>query len=611
MINAIYLVLGSAFIFILAYRYYGAFIAAKVLAFDENRPTPSHRFEDGRDFVPTNKFVVFGHHFAAISGAGPLIGPVLAAQFGFAPGFFWILAGAVLAGAVHDIVILFASVRHNGRSLAEIARDEVSKVTGVAATLAKLFIIVIALAGLAIVVVNALQSNVWGTFAIAFTIPAAMLVGIYIHYLRPGKVLEASIIGFILVILGVLLGPSVRESGIASWFMFNETQIKLLLPTYGFLASILPVWLLLCPRDYLSSFLKIGTILLLAIGVIFLAPNIQMPAFTPFIHGGGPNVNGPVWPFVFITIACGAISGFHSLIASGVTPKIINSEKDLQMIGFGAMLMEGFVAVMALVAACVLLPGDYFAINATPAVFQKLAATGNPLFQTVNLKALSDMVQLDLAGRTGGAVSLAAGMTYILSSLPFLKGIMAFLFQFCILFEALFILTTIDTGTRVARYMLQDALGHFYAPLKQVNWIPGTIVCSLVISLAWGYLLYGGTISTIWPIFGIANQLLATMALAIGTSIILNRTKKPLYGLITALPMVFIGVTTITAGIMSIYSTYLPKGMILNATLIFILIALILVIVVDSARSWIRALNPSVPVYVDPLDDGGQPASFN
>ena len=314
MINAIYLVLGAAFIFILAYRYYGAFIAARVLALDDSRRTPAHRLKDGRDFVPTNKFIVFGHHFAAIAGAGPLIGPVLAAQFGFAPGFFWILAGAVLAGAVHDLVILFASLRHNGTSLAEIARAEVSQLTGFIAALAKLFIIVIALAGFAIVVVAALQNNVWGTFSIAFTIPAAILIGLYIHYLRPGKVFEASIIGFVLVVAGVLLGPYVRESGLATWFMFSETQIKLLLPAYGFIASVLPVWLLLCPRDYLSSFLKIGMILLLAAGVIFLAPNIQMPAVTPFIHGGGPNVNGPLWPFLFITIACGAISGFHSLI---------------------------------------------------------------------------------------------------------------------------------------------------------------------------------------------------------------------------------------------------------------------------------------------------------
>ncbi len=602
MINAIYLVLGAAFIFILAYRYYGAFIAARVLALDDSRRTPAHRLKDGRDFVPTNKFIVFGHHFAAIAGAGPLIGPVLAAQFGFAPGFFWILAGAVLAGAVHDLVILFASLRHNGTSLAEIARAEVSQLTGFIAALAKLFIIVIALAGFAIVVVAALQNNVWGTFSIAFTIPAAILIGLYIHYLRPGKVFEASIIGFVLVVAGVLLGPYVRESGLATWFMFSETQIKLLLPAYGFIASVLPVWLLLCPRDYLSSFLKIGMILLLAAGVIFLAPNIQMPAVTPFIHGGGPNVNGPLWPFLFITIACGAISGFHSLISSGVTPKIINAEKDLRLIGYGAMVMEGFVAMIALIAACVLMPGDYFAINSTAEVFRELEATGNPLFQTVNLEELSAMVQLDLAGRPGGAVSLAAGMTNILAALPFLKGAMAFLFQFCILFEALFILTAIDTGTRVARYMLQDMLGHFYAPMKKLNWLPGTIFCSLIISLSWGYLIYGGTISTIWPVFGVSNQLLATMALAIGTSFILRRTKKLSYALITLLPMAFVGVTAVTAGIMSVFNTHIPGGMFLNAALIVILIILILGIIIDSMRSWVRYLSPSFPVYVDPVD---------
>jgi carbon starvation protein len=328
-----------------------------------------------------------------------------------------------------------------------------------------------------------------------------------------------------------------------------------------------------------------------------------MPAFTPFIHGGGTIINGPVWPFVFITIACGAVSGFHSLISSGVTPKIISSEKDLRMIGFGAMLMEGFVAVMALVAACVLLPGDYFAINTAPAVYEKIAATGNPLFQVGSLKELAEMVQMDLAGRTGGAVSLAVGMTYIFSALPYLKKFLPYLYQFCILFEALFILTTIDTGTRVARYMLQDALGNFYKPLKQLNWIPGTIFCSGLITLVWGYMLYGGSISTIWPIFGTANQLLATLALAIGTSIILRRTKKLSYGLLTAVPMTFLGVTAITAGIMTIFNTYLPKGLILNAVLIVIMIVLILVIVTDSIRNWVKFLNPKVPVYVDPRED--------
>lgn len=602
MINAIYIVLGAAFIFMLAYRYYGAFIAAKVLVIDETRTTPSHRFNDGRDYFPTNRLILFGHHFAAISGAGPLVGPVLAAQFGFAPGLIWILAGAVLAGAVHDMVILFASVRHNGKSLAEIALDEVGPITKVAASIAQLLIIVVALAGLAIVVVNALKDNPWGTFAILFTIPVAFFIGIYLHVLRPGKIAEASIIGVVLVIFGVLMGPAVRDSALASWFTFNETGIKLLLPTYGLIASILPVWMLLCPRDYLSSYMKIGTILFLAIGVIFMAPKINMPAFTPFVSGGGPIVNGPVWPFCFITIACGAISGFHSLIASGTTPKMINNEKDILIIGYGSMLMEGFVSIMALIAACVLMPGDYFAINATPAVFQKLAATGNPIFQVVQLKELSSLVQMDLAGRTGGAVSLAVGMSYILSAVPFLKAAMAFLFQFCILFEALFIMTTIDTGTRVARFILQEALGNFYAPFKKVSWLPGTLICSLLITLGWGYLLYGGSINTIWPIFGVSNQLLATCALAIGTSVILRRSKKPLYGMITAIPMAFMAVTTVTAGIESMFTTYLPKGMILQTVLLFFMIVLIAIIVIDSVRSWFRAIDPSVPIYKDRID---------
>jgi carbon starvation protein len=598
--NAIYLVLGAACVFVLAYRYYGAFIAAKVLALDDSRVTPSEKYNDGRDYVPTNRWIVFGHHFAAISGAGPLVGPVLAVQFGFAPGFLWILAGAVIAGAVHDMVILFASVRHKGKSLPEIAREEIGPVAKAAASVATFLIIILALAGLAIVVVNALKDNSWGTFAIGFTIPVAIFVGLYMHYFRPGKIIEASLIGVTLVIIGVLLGPVVRDSSIASWFMFSEQQLKIILPTYGFIASVLPVWMLLCPRDYLSSYMKIGTILILAFGVIIVRPTIQMPAFTSFIHGGGTIVNGPVWPFVFITIACGAISGFHSLIASGTTPKMISSEKDIKVIGYGAMLMEGFVAVMALIAASVLLPGDYFAINTTPAVFQKLAATGNPLFQIGNLPELSKMVEMDLAGRTGGAVSLAVGMAHILSSIPGLKTMMAYLYQFCILFEALFIMTTIDTGTRVARYILQDGLGNFYAPFKRVSWIPGTLLCSALVTIFWGYLIYGGSISTIWPIFGITNQLLGTVALAIGTSIILRRTKKPVYGLITALPMAFLGVTTITAGIISLLNTYIPKGLILNAVLLTLALVLIVIIIVDAVRSWVKALDPAVAVYQDP-----------
>jgi carbon starvation protein len=598
--NAIYLVLGAACVFVLAYRYYGAFIAAKVLALDDSRVTPSEKYNDGRDYVPTNRWIVFGHHFAAISGAGPLVGPVLAVQFGFAPGFLWILAGAVIAGAVHDMVILFASVRHKGKSLPEIAREEIGPVAKAAASVATFLIIILALAGLAIVVVNALKDNSWGTFAIGFTIPVAIFVGLYMHYFRPGKIIEASLIGVTLVIIGVLLGPVVRDSSIASWFMFSEQQLKIILPTYGFIASVLPVWMLLCPRDYLSSYMKIGTILILAFGVIIVRPTIQMPAFTSFIHGGGTIVNGPVWPFVFITIACGAISGFHSLIASGTTPKMISSEKDIKVIGYGAMLMEGFVAVMALIAASVLLPGDYFAINTAPAVFQKLAATGNPLFQIGNLPELSKMVEMDLAGRTGGAVSLAVGMAHILSSIPGLKTMMAYLYQFCILFEALFIMTTIDTGTRVARYILQDGLGNFYAPFKRVSWIPGTLLCSALVTIFWGYLIYGGSISTIWPIFGITNQLLGTVALAIGTSIILRRTKKPVYGLITALPMAFLGVTTITAGIISLLNTYIPKGLILNAVLLTLALVLIVIIIVDAVRSWVKALDPAVAVYQDP-----------
>lgn len=570
-------------VFALAYRYYSIFLTTKVLVLDPNRQTPACRLNDGHDYHPTNKWVLFGHHFAAIAGAGPLIGPVLAAQFGFLPGAIWIIIGAVFGGAVHDYVILFASVRHNGLSLHKIARDYIGTTSGAATAIAVLFIIITALAGLSIVVVNALSESSWGTFAIAVSIPSAILIGIYMYRIRKGAILEASIIGTILLLSGVIFGYYIPGSPLAAYFTFTKQQLAILLVVYGFFASVLPVWLLLAPRDYLSSYLKIGTVALLAIGIFFVHPVIKMPALTPYINGGGPIIPGKVWPFVCITIACGAISGFHSLISSGTTPKMISNEKEMRMIGFGAMLVEGFVAIMALIAATVLIPADYFAINCNPAVFSKLGMT------IVNLPVLSQMVKESVIGRPGGAVSLAVGMAQIFSGIPGMKSLMSYWYHFAIMFEALFILTTIDAGTRVARYITQDIFGRVYKPFGNTKWIPGIIITSGLVVLAWGYLVYNGDISTIWPMFGVANQLLATAALVIGTSIIMKNNKNKLYGLVTFIPMLFMFATTVTAGIENIFNNYLPQQSFngnLNALLSSIMLILVIIITVDSSIKW-------------------------
>ena len=550
---------------------------------DPKKTTPAHRLNDGHDYHPTNRWVLFGHHFAAIAGAGPLVGPVLAAQFGFLPGAIWIVIGAVLAGAVHDYVILFASVRHNGLSLHKIARDYVGKTTGIATAIAVLFIIITALAGLSIVVVNALAESAWGTFAIAVSIPTAILVGIYMQYLRKGALVEASVIGTILLLAGVFFGYYIQHSTWAFAFTFSRQQLSILLPIYGFFASVLPVWLLLAPRDYLSSYLKIGTIALLAIGIFIVQPEIKMPAVTPFIFGGGPIIPGRVWPFVCITIACGAISGFHALISSGTTPKMLSNERDIRMIGYGAMLVEGFVAIMALIAATALIPADYFAINCRPEVFQKLGMS------VVNLPVLSQLVQENITGRPGGAVSLAVGMAQIFSNLPGMKGLMGYWYHFAIMFEALFILTTIDAGTRVARYITQDIIGKAVTPFRDQKWMPGIIITSALVVFGWGYLVYNGDISTIWPMFGVANQLLATTALIIGTTIILKNNRNKWYALITFLPMLFMLVTTIDAGIENIFSNYLPQNSFngnLNTLLSVIMLILVTIIFVDSCVKW-------------------------
>jgi carbon starvation protein len=570
-------------VFALAYRYYSAFLAAKVLVLDPHRTTPAHKLNDGHDYHPTNKWVLFGHHFAAIAGAGPLIGPVLAAQFGFLPGAIWIIIGAVVGGAVHDYVILFASVRHNGLSLHKIARDYIGRTTGIATAIAVLFIIITALAGLSIVVVNALSGSAWGTFAIAVSIPAAIFVGFYMYVLRKGAILEASVIGTILLLAGVFFGYYVQNSSLAFAFTFTKQQLSILLPAYGFVASALPVWLLLCPRDYLSSYLKIGTVALLAIGIFFVHPVIKMPAVTQFIHGGGPIIPGSVWPFVCITIACGAISGFHSLISSGTTPKMLSNENEIRMIGYGAMLVEGFVAIMALIAATVLIPNDYFAINCSSAVFSKLG------MNVVNLPILSQMVQENVVARPGGAVSLAVGMAQIFSGIPGMNGLMAYWYHFAIMFEALFILTTVDTGTRVARYITQEVIGKVVKPFSNPKWVPGIIITSALVVFAWGYLVYNGDIATIWPMFGVANQLLATAALTIGTTIIMRANRDKRYALVTFLPMLFMLATTVTAGVENIFFNYLPQRTFngnLNAFLSATMIILVLIIVIDSSSKW-------------------------
>ncbi len=580
-LNALTLVIISACVLILAYRIYGAFLATKVLMVDESRITPAIRLNDGQNFVPTNKWVVFGHHFAAIAGAGPLVGPVLAAQFGFLPGTVWILIGAVMAGAVHDMVILFASVRYDGRSLSEIAKEEIGSVAGLATAISILFILVLAMAGLAVVVVGAVKSNPWGAFTISMTIPIALLVGLYMYKLRPGKVGEASIIGFALVILAVALGPTVQNSGLAQYFNWSEKALWIILPSYGLVAAVLPVWLLLAPRDYISTYLKIGTIAALALGIVWVHPALQMPAISSFGYAGsGPVVPGPIWPFVSITIACGALSGFHALISSGTTPKMIGSERDIRLVGFGGMLMEAFVAMMALIAATVLAPGDYFAINLAPKAFANLHLA------TVELQHLSSLVGMDLAGRTGGAVTLAVGMAHIFSRVVG-ESFMKYWYQFAIMFEALFILTTIDAGTRVGRYILQDILGRYiYKPFKNTNWWPGVIITSIAISLAWGYMLYGGNVASIWPIFGVANQLLGVVALAIGTTVILRNSTKMIYAWTTLVPLVYMVVTVFDAGVWSVRWNYLPKNDYLKVSMIVVMLALVAIILIDCVIKW-------------------------
>lgn len=593
--NSVLLLLVAACVFVLAYRYYAAFIAAKVLALSDLNQTPAYRCNDGREFVPTNKWVLFGHHFAAIAGAGPLVGPVLAAQYGWGPGFFWILLGSVFAGAVHDFIILFASVRHNGQSLAVIARREVGPLSGITTSLAIFFIIIVALAGLAIVVVNALFQNSWGVYTLGMTIPIAIVIGLYMFKIAPGSIRSGSIAGFILVLLAVFTGHYIPGSSFEGMFTLTKNELSIGLPLYGFFAAVLPVWLLLAPRDYLSSYMKIGTVLALALGILIVQPVVHMPMATKFVDGGGPIIPGPVWPYVFITIACGAISGFHSLISSGTTPKMIEAESQETFIAYGSMLVEGFVGVMALISAVVLLPGDYFAINTLGPAYAKIQS----VFPMVELKDLSQLVGMDVAHRPGGAVSLAVGMAHIFSSIGGMKHLMSYWYQFAIMFEALFILTTIDAGTRVARYILQDIIGTYaYPPLKQTGWWPGILFTSAIVTYAWGYLLYSGDVASIWPLFGVANQLLAVVALALGTTIILKIGQKKWYAWICAAPLAFLSVTVITAGILNVDMFY-KRGDTLgnvNGTVSIVLIILVIITLLDSFRKWAELLKTDKPV---------------
>jgi carbon starvation protein len=598
--NAVWLLLTALAVLAIAYRYYSAFLAAKVAALDDSRVTPAHTMADGKNYVATNKYVLFGHHFAAIAGAGPLIGPVLAAQFGYLPGFIWLLFGVVFAGATQDFVILVASVRRKGKSLAEIARSEIGPVAGATAGVAILAIIVVALAGLGLAVVNALAESSWGTFTIAATIPIALFVGLYMHSWRPGAIRSGSAIGVVLTLAAVVAGRFVPGSALAPFFTLSRTQITLAMAAYGVVASVLPVWMLLCPRDYLSSYMKLGTIATLVVGAIVAAPRIQAPAISRFVSGGGPIIPGKVFPFVFITIACGAISGFHALVASGTTPKMLDRESDARMIGYGAMLMEGLVGIVALVAVCALHPADYYAINLSP---EKFGATG---LSMVHLPALAAAVGENVAGRPGGAVSLAIGFTQIFAGLPLLRGLMSYWYHFAIMFEALFILTTIDTGTRVGRFLVQEFAGHVIPKFERTDWLPGTILSTLLVVGGWSYFILTGSISQIWPMFGIANQLLAAIALCIATTVILKEGRGR-YAAATLVPLAFVSITTIDAGVLSIRDNFLPMTRVpgtefagwLDATLTAVLIACVLLILFASIRAWLAGPKASLVAAVE------------
>ena len=594
------LLIGALCIFAISYRYYSAFLATKVLMLDDKRATPAHVYADGHDFSSAPKWVLFGHHFAAIAGAGPLIGPTLAAQFGWAPGFLWIVLGAVLGGCVHDFTVLVASLRHKGRSLADIALTEIGPFAGIVCMFAVLFILLVTLGGLGIVVVNAMFNSPWAVFTIGMTIPIALMMGWWMFKSVPGKVVVTgpSIAGVAALLAAVFVGRIVANSSMAGMLTFSGHQITIILMIYGFIASVLPVWLLLEPRDYLSTYLKLGTISLLIIGIIVVHPQMQFPAFSQFVHGGGPIIHGKLFPFLFVTIACGAISGFHSLIASGTTPKMLDKETDARFIGYGAMLAEALVAVVALIAACSLYPGDYYAINVPPAVFANLG------LHTVDLPRLSMETSENLFGRTGGGVSLAIGMAHIFRGLPYMDKLVGYWYHYAILFEALFILSTVDAGTRAARYVLQELLGKAYKPLGNTKSVPGMLIASVLVVVSWGYLIYTGSISTIWPLFGVGNQLLATIALAVTTTFLINNGKQR-YAWTTAIPMVFVGVTTLVAAVLSITTIFWPlahvrgselQGYLDAALMSLFVLGVILVVSAAMRRCWATLHGAPLPV---------------
>jgi carbon starvation protein len=627
-INALWLVVAAACCYALGYRFYSKFIAVRILALDALRATPAERLENGRDFLVTNKWVVFGHHFAAIAGPGPLVGPVLAAQFGYLPGMLWVLAGAVFAGCVQDFVILLFSVRRDGKSLTEMAKEEIGRVGGVVAYTAVIAILVILLGVAALIVVNALKDSPWGTFTIAMTIPIALLMGLYLRRIRPGKVLEVSALGFVLVLLAIWGGQWASQNpAMARAFTLSAPTLAILIIVYGFAASALPVWLLLAPRDYLSTFVKLGTIALLAVGIVALHPTLHMPALTRFVDGSGPVFAGKIFPFACITIACGAISGFHALISSGTTPKLIARETQTRMVGYGAMMAESAVAVMAIIAACVLQPGVYFAINSPAGIVGQTATAATATISSwgfpvtaSDMQALAHAVgEQTLFNRTGGAPAFAVGMAHIFSQSLGGGAVMALWYHFAVMFEALFILTVLDAGTRVARFMVQDALAHIYKPLGRTSWYPSILATSAIIVGAWGYFLWQGVkdplggINSLWPLFGIANQLLATVALCVATTIII-KMHRARFAAVTLAPLLWLVAVTFTASWHKIFDSnprigFLAQARVLTAApansttarLIFnnrldaavtaILVVMVALVLIESVRQWIGVLS--------------------